>query len=184
MHATIEALRLAKIAKTKLKEVALSLPSTKENRDLTEVHSNVIDVLLLLAEIEKIIDGLPVPGKNVKAPEECESKTIGTLDDTVSEEVEKVKRKLPRWANNPQQINSKILRLFLDLQSSGHKISETFLMEKYGDHAEFLRNFNQMKMISTNNHAKVFDVKNGLVTIWAPVVEPVSDFKKKTSLKK
>jgi hypothetical protein len=35
-------------------------------------------------------------------------------------------------------------------------------------------------MISPKNHGKVFDVRNGIITIWDPVKEAVLDFKRAT----
>ena len=96
-----------------------------------------------------------------------------------AEEIRKVERKLPRWARNQQQINSKILNLFLELKYSGtERVTEDLLTRKYGDYGEFSRNYNQMKIISPKNHAKVFEVKNGVVEIWEPVRRYVEEYKK------
>jgi hypothetical protein len=46
-----------------------------------------------------------------------------------------------------------------------------------GTEGQFDRNYPQMKMISKNNHGKVFDVENGVVKIWAPAKDIVEEFK-------
>jgi hypothetical protein len=33
-------------------------------------------------------------------------------------------------------------------------------------------------MISSKNHGKVFEVRNGVITVWDPVKEAVLDFKR------
>lgn len=177
MNTSASALQLTRVAKEKLRKIALTLPNIMEKQDVMEIHGDVLDSLLLLAEIEKVLESAPLARKETSRLDEDKDTSAVNYDETVSDEVAKVKRKLPRWAKNPHQINHKILKLYLELQSEQPEITESLLMEHYGDHAEFLRNYNQMKMISTNNHAKVFEVNNGLVTIWEPVVDLVSNFK-------
>lgn len=179
MYTPLEALRLTRIAKAKLREVALALPLAKENRGFVEIHGNLLDSLLLLSDIERLLENTPEQEGRKQSTEGGGVKIRSTADDVIPDEIKKVERKLPRWASNPTQINAKILSLFLKLQDDNHVITEQFLMEQYGNHAEFLRNYNQMKTISTKNHAKVFDVIDGNVTIWEPVLDAVLTFKKK-----
>lgn len=97
--------------------------------------------------------------------------------DSVAEEINKVARKLPKWAANQQQINSKILTRFLELRRQGvTKLTEREFAEKYGDQAEFHRSYPQMKTISPKNNGKVFDVRNGVVEIWEPVQSAVAKY--------
>jgi len=175
-----EALRLTRSAKTKLKDVALRLPYAREKENFEDIHRDVLDLLILMGDIENVLGSVFPSSENLHPANNVQIDDSNLPDVSVSSEVEKVLRKLPKWAMNPNQINTKILKLFLDLESSGEdKITESLLMEQYRDHAEFLRNFNQMKMISPKNHGKVFDVKDGRITIWEPVLEAVLDFKRK-----
>ena len=96
-----------------------------------------------------------------------------------AEEIRKVERKLHRWARNQQQINSKILNLFLKATMEGiNNVTEDELAKRYGNEGEFHRNFNQMKIISPKNHAKVFEVTSNVVEIWEPVRIYVEDYKR------
>lgn len=98
-------------------------------------------------------------------------------EDIAATEIARVRRKLPRWERNQDQINSRILTLFLQLVREGHTpITEENLAAAYGDTAEFQRNFMQMKVIAPNNHAKVFDVANNIVSIWPPVSDLVKKY--------
>lgn len=181
MNETLDALELARSAKAKLKAVALAFPLARETGKQDVIHSDILDLLLLMANLEKILESLARPAGKPHVTASFEIEGSNLPPDTISEEIEKVLRKLPKWAANPQQINSKILKLYLDLESSGEsKITETLLMERYGNHAEFLRNFNQMKIISPKNHGKVFELRNGVITVWDPIKEAVLDFKRAT----
>lgn len=100
-------------------------------------------------------------------------------EEPVAEEVNKVARKLPKWAANQQQINAKILTRFLQLKRQGFsRLTEREFAEHYGDQAEFFRSYPQMKTISPKNNGKVFDVRNGIVEIWPPVQAAVNAYEK------
>lgn len=88
-------------------------------------------------------------------------------------EIEKVKRKIPRWINKPSQINSRILNLYMSLSKNNTQhvshvdLKETF-EQLYCD--PFESNFNQMKNFGTKNHAKVFsESKFGIISLWEPI---------------
>lgn len=87
-------------------------------------------------------------------------------------EIDKVKRKIPRWFNNPNQYNSIILLNYLalyDKQKENILIGE--LREKCGSIKTFNfdLHFSQMQNIAPRNHAKVFNIKNGIISLWEPV---------------
>jgi len=179
-----KALEIARTVKSRLKTVAISLPLAREAGEQATIHGDILDLLLLADNLEKLLESSIFPVLEPPTTESLQSENINSSQNAISEEIEKVLRKLPRWAVKPQQINSRILKLYLDLESSGEvKITETLLMERYGNHAEFIRNFDQMKMISPKNHGKVFDVQNGVITIWEPVKDAVLDFKRATGRK-
>ena len=88
-----------------------------------------------------------------------------------SEEIQKVQRKVPRWLNNPSQYNYKILTTFMQLSNNNSMPISISLLEKHSnmENSKFVSHFNQMKIISEKNHAKVFDESFGEVKLWDPV---------------
>jgi hypothetical protein len=88
-----------------------------------------------------------------------------------SDEVQKVHRKVPRWLNKQSQYNYKILTTFMNLSNDNTTPVSVSLLEKHSniEDNKFTSNFNQMKIISEKNHAKVFDEVYGEVKLWEPV---------------
>ena len=97
-------------------------------------------------------------------------------DDKEAEEIYKVRRRVPKWYNAHDQINSIILDVFMKLSDNGkNPVSREQLKdgaEKRGV-KDFMGNYNQMKNYGVNNHAKVFsEDEKKMVRLW----EPVKDF--------
>ena len=94
-------------------------------------------------------------------------------------EIEKVKRKIPKWIEKPFQINSRILNLYMLLSKNGsYPVSRIVLKEEFEKkyNNPFESNYNQMKNFGIKNHAKVFtESKEGIISLW----EPVATFVKK-----
>lgn len=84
-------------------------------------------------------------------------------------EIEKVKRKIPRWFNNPHQINSRILVAFLRLKNDNIHVTPSVLREHCSEINDFEGNYNQMKNFGEKNHAKVFEEINNTIELWEPV---------------
>lgn len=156
-----------------LENLAFDIGQGKDHRTL---HSAALVLLVKTAELKKAI--LKPKGSVSSRPIESAEK-----NDPINfnaDEINKVARKLPKWANNPHQINSKILSLFLYLQQKNPMgVSEADLKNSYVNDSEFDRNFPQMKSISPKNHAKVFELSNGVVEIWPSVRSIVSDYERK-----
>ncbi len=98
------------------------------------------------------------------------------------DEVKKIERKLPRWASNPTQTNSRILRAYLTLEERNGQDGITVKMleeeyEKQGGKAPFHSNFVQMKIIAPKNHGKIFEVNGEVVSIWPKVSDLVNKYK-------
>ena len=107
--------------------------------------------------------------------------TTQVLDhsDSVASEVNKVKRRLKLWAKRPDQINTQILKAYLALEAtSSNSVSVDDLAKAFDEPNKFSSNFNQMCIIAPHNHGKIFEVKQGEVSIWPPVADLVDDFKK------
>lgn len=96
-----------------------------------------------------------------------------------AKEIKKVKRKIPKWAEHPTQINSKILNLYMSLSHNGlHSIPHTTLKERFEQlyNDQFESNFSQMKNVSPKNHAKVFtESKDGMISLWEPIATFVKE---------
>ena len=86
-----------------------------------------------------------------------------------TKEIEKVERKIPLWFRNPQNINSKILIEFLKGIEGNQSIKKSTLEERCNSIPTFRTNYNQMKIIAQNNHAKIFEESDGIITLWSPI---------------
>ncbi|MUM77750.1 hypothetical protein GKC30_08895 [Pseudodesulfovibrio sp. F-1] len=84
-------------------------------------------------------------------------------------EIQRVQTRVPRWFNNPSQINSRILIEFLSISDSGDRHVSIDELKKQCKIKTFDTNFAQMKIFGERNHGKVFDVIDGKVTLWSPV---------------
>ena len=103
--------------KTATKNLILAI-GQDEGKD--ELHKKSIDLLLEVAELERILTSEAIES-NREAASNKDIRTAQYPSNIVAEEAEeirKVERKLPRWARNQQQINAKILNLFIELKNS------------------------------------------------------------------
>lgn len=117
----------------------------------------------------------PSEGEDV-IPKEDYFDKLAYNGDKDAKEIDKVRRKVRKWNNAPNQICSIILNLFMNLSDNG---KNGVTREQLKDYAEkkgvkdFMGNYNQMKNYGFKNHAKVFsEDENKIVRLW----EPVSDF--------
>lgn len=161
--------------KGQAKQLTIDISQIGDGKTKEQLHGDAIELLLSINELETIYNQTcsqaQVISQNKK---EIKNKNL------ISNEINKIQHRLVRWAKNQQQINSKILTLYLKLEEKGFSnITEQMLMDEYNNHQEFYRNFPQMKTISAKNHGKVFEVQNGVVTIWEPVRHIVQEYKNK-----
>ncbi len=151
MIATVE--KILQDAKIAYKE------SVKIENDILENH-----LLSIIGNAQSILNN------------KLKQKNISTSNSSIqeSEEIRKVHRKVPRWLNNPSQYNYKILTTFMQLSNNNSMPISVSVLEKHSniENKKFISHFNQMKIISEKNHAKVFDESYGKVKLW----EPVADF--------
>ena len=152
MIATVE--KILQDAKIAYKE------SVKIENDVLENH-----LLLIIGNAQSILNNKKLKQKNM---------FVSSSNIQESEEIKKVHRKVPRWLNNPSQYNYKILTTFMQLSNNNSIPISISLLEKHSniENNKFISHFNQMKIISEKNHAKVFDESYGEVKLW----EPVADF--------
>ncbi len=92
-------------------------------------------------------------------------------------EIQKVKNRVLRWIKNPDQYNAKILNTFMALSNNNQHPIPVSTLEKHSglNYSKFITNYNQMKIIAERNHGKVFEEKDGEVTLWEPVAEFIMD---------
>lgn len=94
-----------------------------------------------------------------------------------ADEINKVARRLPNWAQNQDQINSRILTAFLSLKRNGlEPITPEDIALKADISTNFGNNFTQMANVGERNHGKVFEVIGGTVSIWQPVKQLVDQY--------
>ncbi len=98
-----------------------------------------------------------------------ESTVLPNGQNKESEEIKKVRRKIPRWIKNPHQINSRILVAFLKLKNNNIHVTPTVLREHCSEINDFEGNYNQMKNFGEKNNAKVFEEINNTIELWKPV---------------
>ena len=97
----------------------------------------------------------------------------------IQKEIEKVKNKLELWAKPERQenINARILNVFLKLKQSGNEcVTEKDMQKQLPNISTFESNFNQMKIIAERNHGKIFEETNGYIEIWEHVRLLVSKY--------
>ncbi|MCI5159096.1 MAG: hypothetical protein D3906_11815 [Candidatus Electrothrix sp. AUS1_2] len=139
-----------------------------------EAHGKIVESLVLLSQLE------------TRIKHECSNDSFGDLvgvsasnlhsynsksKDEADQEVNKIHRRLPRWFRNPRQYNSTILISYLKLSEERQKVSVQTLRDDCKSVKDFNGNYNQMKNFGENNHGKVFEERDGYVTLWEPVRE-------------
>ena len=93
-------------------------------------------------------------------------------NEDYSDEIAKVKRKVPKWMKKTHQYNYLILKAFMDISDNNeHRVSVEELEEYVNIGQAFLANYNNLKTISEKNHAKVFEEVDRMVGLWEPVAE-------------
>lgn len=99
--------------------------------------------------------------------------TSSNSNNNIENEIERVKRKVPKWLGK-EQYNSRILFAYIKLSNFNQlpvKFSDLMNFTEI-DEKTFLGHYNGMKIITKKNHAKVFEEENKIITLW----EPVADF--------
>lgn len=127
-----------------------------------QVHSDIIQSLVLVAEIEAKLFALD---------------NNSTSTDVETREANKVRRRLRLWARRQNQINSRILNAFLALKRSGEDIvTETMLKSEFPGEQSFDSNFAQMKTIAEKNHGKIFEQHGEQISLWPPIAEDIAQY--------
>ena len=134
-----------------------------------ELHRQAVELMLQVGELENLARNGGYRRKK-KGQIEAQLESL---------EIRKVARKLLRWADHREQVNARLLIHFLELKRQGVEPITKSRMEQFADR-EGIRNFNSnffgMSNIGEKNHGKVFQVTDGVVTIWPPVADAVAQF--------
>jgi len=135
-----------------------------------EISEKALGMLLKIVELEQRCKRISIGEYPTNKPSSAE------IDLT---EMNKVERRLKLWSrpDRQHQVNAKLLNLYLKLTEEGGLVTVDQFREAYGDDAEFLQNYPQLKNISPKNHGKVFDEVNQVVSIWQPVEQYVIEYK-------
>jgi len=109
--------------------------------------------------------------ENSKIKRVVKPRNTMTSESSVTNEIQRVERRVPLWMNRPTQHNSIILNTYMQLSNNNQTPIGVSLLEKHSSTDKFATNYNQMKIIADKNHAKVFEENNGTVKLWEPVAE-------------
>lgn len=132
------------------------------NAPAREIHAKLVRCLAILEPMTQHAE--PEPGDTSQAE---------------VAEINKVARKLKRWVSRPEQINTRILKAYLELERSGaSRITEADIADKIGGTIKLGGNLAQMKIIADRNHGKVFDQHGDQLKIWPPVEIHVREFER------
>ncbi|MBW6481473.1 MAG: type I restriction enzyme HsdR N-terminal domain-containing protein [Vicingaceae bacterium] len=136
---------------------------------------DIIDLALKSIEIEltNTIDIMESKNSNNQFIEKIE---LNTNDlDYKRNEIEKVKRRIPRWLNKPNQTNSKILIKVMEQLSQKDIVSFSVIEKQCENIEKFRGNFEQMANFGAKNHGKIFERDGDNLTLWTPVKDFVKE---------
>ena len=109
--------------------------------------------------------------ENSKIKRVVKPRNTTTSESSVTNEIQRVERRVPLWMSRPTQHNSIILNTYMQLSNNNQTPISVSLLEKHSSTDKFTTNYNQMKIIADKNHAKVFEESDGIVRLWEPVAE-------------
>lgn len=146
-----------------------------EDAKVAYKESIVMDNEIIEDKLLSIIGNAKFIFNELETNKNFEKQIIKSDEEIESDEVDKIKRKVPLWLNKPNQFNYKILTTFMKLsENNKHPISVSLLEthSNIDDSRKFTSHYNQMKIIAERNHGKIFKEDNGQVSLW----EPIEDF--------
>ena len=161
------------------KEILLpTIEVSKTEADTSELFMRAIKLVELFSLLNNKDSASNHDGVKTKPKRRKRYKNISETDEDVNE-INKVERKLKKWAIDQDQINAKILNAFLELKRENLDKSITeAMLKKRSSVKTFNSNFNNMKIIAPKNHCKVFEQNGDNITIWQPVIMYVEEYEK------
>lgn len=134
-----------------------------------QFSNDVIDIALKNIEIN-ITNTIDIT-ESVKSDNQfIEKSDLNTNEsDYIENEIEKVKRRIPRWLNKPSQTNSRILIIVMEHLSKKESVSFSIIEKQCENIDKFRGNFEQMANFGVKNHGKVFERNGDTLSLWSPV---------------
>jgi hypothetical protein len=93
---------------------------------------------------------------------------VSTINDDIQHEIKRIQNRIPKWFNNKDQINSKILYAYIKLLKKNGSVSFEELKDEVNIDT-FYTNYTQMKNFGSHNHGKIFEEKDGKIIFWNEV---------------
>jgi hypothetical protein len=93
-----------------------------------------------------------------------------------TQEIRKIERKIPRWFEEKEQINSKILYAFIRLHEQNNGMVTYEQLEKNAKIPKFKGNFDQMKNFGIKNHGKIFEQVGQNIYLWEKVEDIIWNY--------
>ena len=146
-----------------------------------EAHGEIVNSIVILSKIEYDLerltqdDSLKDRFASSSDSQSKESVMTSTSKKNEVDEIEKVKRKVPKWFKNPSQDNSTILLNFLKLSKNNSRVTVQMLRQNCPSMKGFDGSYNQMKNFGKKNNGKTFEEIDGYIILWAPVKEFILD---------
>jgi len=94
-------------------------------------------------------------------------------DGNETYQINKVVSKLPKWFKNGHRISSQILINYLKIEEEYETVEYEHLAKKCKHLRTFKTNFDQMKNFGEKNHGKIFEVSEGIITLWKPLKKEI-----------
>jgi len=97
----------------------------------------------------------------------------------------KALRRIPLWAQKPQQFNHRIIKAYFQIQGESDRVTVDALSNRCSDPIKypatytpgFYGNFASMKTDAGNSHGKVFEVEHDIVSIWPKISSTLNEYK-------
>lgn len=143
----------------------------KSESDTSELFARAIKLFTLLKPSVK--ESLVVTSNSRLNGDAANGREVREInqEEQVRVEIAKIESRIPKWFNNPGQINSRILIRFVELMNDEGKVVRSALENRCKDIIRFDGNYNQMKNFGDKNHGKVFEEVDGVIELWEPVEE-------------
>jgi hypothetical protein len=141
---------------------------TKEFQDILEGKTSNNLEMTTVKEHEIIV--VPLQQKRI----------INPRNSIIDDEVKKIQNRIPKWFQNKNQYNSRILYAFIKLVNN--KDGFVFLsdLQKEASFKTFMENYNQMKNFGEKNHGKIFEERDdGKVYFWNEVKDYIWNYYEK-----
>ncbi len=135
---------------------------------------------------------LPILFPDVKVTKEIVQEVYSTpvvekkKEDNSSEYYRKAAKRIPQWADKPDQFNHKIVRAFFTAQEMDENVTIAAMERLCSDEnspelyvPKFKGNYDNMKLDTSNSHGKVFEDDGTNVRIWEEVEEVLLQYRDK-----